>query len=201
MNRHSRISYLFILPLVLLLLAPSAAAQIRTEDRGGVYPGGNSNPHPPSRPHGPSGIEGEKTVPEPRADRKRRRTEDAYAAKVASLYIKLGDDAMKMQPPDYQQAVRAYQNAASLDPKEVRAYERLGESYAALGDYDRAALSYNMALQLKPKKAELHYQLGVVFQKMGEPAAAREKLQLLRELKKKELAAKLEAQLNAPPGQ
>jgi cytochrome c-type biogenesis protein CcmH/NrfG len=118
--------------------------------------------------------------------------------RVAS-YLRLGDKAAQSQ--NYDDAEWAYWRAAELDPKRVRAYEGLGEVYAAQERYGEATRAYDEALKLKPKKAELHFQLGVLFQKMGDAAAAREKLQLLRDMKKKELAAQLEFWLSRPPRQ
>ena len=115
--------------------------------------------------------------------------------------LKAGDKARKAKPPRSAAAVRAYQGANSIDPKEARAHGGLGGVHAAQGRYADAVCASAEASTLNPERAELHYRSGVIFQKTGETAAAREKLQLLRPMKKKELAARLESQLGPAPEQ
>lgn len=194
-----RAAQLLILPSALLLLADTASAQppgspaIRpSPERTNPRSSGSSRPGPPF------GIPGD--IP----DRGHTKSESGYTyftKQQVSAYIKMGDAAAKAQPPNYENAEWAYARAAELDPKQSRAYEGLGEVFAARQLYSDALLAYEQALKLKPKKAELHFQSAVLLHRLGETDAARAKLQLLRDMKKNELAAKLESILSRPPSQ
>lgn len=191
-----RAAQLLALPSVLLLLAHTASAQMPGSPV--LKPSPNRTNPGSSRPAGPPfGIPGD--IPD--RGRVRSRDEEAHAInQQVFTYIKMGDTAAKARPPNYKLAEWAYWRAVELDPKQLLAYEGLGKVFAARQLYRDALLAYEQALQLKPKKAELHFQSAVMLLKLGETDAARERLQLLRDMKKQELAAKLEALLSPPPG-
>jgi Flp pilus assembly protein TadD len=61
-----------------------------------------------------------------------------------------------------EEAVRCYQKAAKLDPKNASALNNLGSSYVALKQYSMAEKSYRKALKLQPTVALFHKNLGTV---------------------------------------
>jgi tetratricopeptide (TPR) repeat protein len=52
------------------------------------------------------------------------------------------------------EAIRAYNEAVRLDPRNARIYNRRGDAYRRLGRYHQALLDYNQAIRLAPQLAE-----------------------------------------------
>lgn len=117
----------------------------------------------------------------------------SHKEKMVRSLLDTGAQARTATPARYEQAVAAYNEALKLDPKEVRAYEGLGLTYAAEKKFEDAAKAFEQAVKIKPDRAEVHYNLGLLYHRLGRLEDVRAKSRTLRELKKKELAAKLEA--------
>ncbi|MBI2411257.1 MAG: tetratricopeptide repeat protein [Candidatus Kerfeldbacteria bacterium] len=54
-----------------------------------------------------------------------------------------------------------------LNPKEVEAYEYLGELYSQKKEYDHAIETLEFARKLRPKEDRIYYDLGTVYQSQG----------------------------------
>ncbi len=61
-----------------------------------------------------------------------------------------------------EEAVRCYQKAVKLDPKNASVLNNLGSSYVTLKQYSLAEKSYRKALKLQPRVALFHKNLGTV---------------------------------------
>jgi tetratricopeptide (TPR) repeat protein len=66
----------------------------------------------------------------------------------------------------YHEAVAAYQQAISLDPKLLDAHMSLGELYEEKGLYDQAVARYSHVLSLEPKHAGATYGLALAYEKV-----------------------------------
>ena len=115
--------------------------------------------------------------------------------RMAGSAIRDGRKALKEDPPDYLKAKQLFAQAARLNPQDERAYVGLGDVNTALRRFPEAAAAYAKAIEINRKSAEAHYGLGVMYHAQGRKDAAQDELEVLRSLKKKELAAKLEALL------
>jgi tetratricopeptide (TPR) repeat protein len=181
---------LFVTTLLLFTFYAAASAQLVGRD---ARPNPIHNPHPPSQPvigarHEtgfPRRTFPTSLPPDSKAERKAR----------ARHLLKMADRAYRADPPLYEYAIGTYREAAELDPEDERGYIGLGNVYNSLKRYDIAIQMYGRAAKIKPKSAEAHYGLGVVYHAQGRKDAAQDELEVLRYLKKKELAAKLEALL------
>jgi Flp pilus assembly protein TadD len=178
-----------LLALALLLLCASgAAAQVPT-------PPHQETPPPPPRGDAHGDPRRSSNAGDPRSLAIYRDTPPNKREQVDSL-LGEGRKALKAKSPDYAKAERSFNYAAHINPKEPRAYEGLGDTYEAWGRYDHAVSAYEQAVSLSPKRAEAHYKLGLLYHRLGREEDARVKSRTLRELKKKELAAKLDALLS-----
>jgi tetratricopeptide (TPR) repeat protein len=72
----------------------------------------------------------------------------------------------------FERARKAYQQAISLDPKFLPAYQALARLYVLMEDERRAVETYQKAIKLKSDDASLWYELGMCYkrQKDWEPA-------------------------------
>jgi Tfp pilus assembly protein PilF len=72
----------------------------------------------------------------------------------------------------FERARQAYQQAISLDPKYLPAYQALARLYVLMEDDRRALETYQKALKIKSDDASLWYELGICYkrQKDWEPA-------------------------------
>ncbi len=71
------------------------------------------------------------------------------------------------------EAVSYLQQAVSMDPKDLRAHEKLAEAFRNLEQWPQEQLELEKAVQLAPHSASLHFMLGQVYRKNGEPDKAR----------------------------
>jgi tetratricopeptide (TPR) repeat protein len=115
---------------------------------------------------------------------------NAKIGKEVESALQDGNEAFAAQPPRYDAAERAYQEALKINPKEARAYVGLGQVYAAQNRVDDTLAAYQKAVELKPKFAEAHFNLGVVYFAIGRKDEARAQYEALQNLDKS-LAKKL----------
>ena len=71
------------------------------------------------------------------------------------------------------EAVSYLQQAVSMDPKDLRAHEKLAEAFRNLQQWPQEQLELEKAVQLAPNSASLHFMLGQVYRKNGKPDKAR----------------------------
>ncbi len=116
--------------------------------------------------------------------------------RMAGSAISDGRKALRGDPPDYLKAKQLFAYASQLNPGDERAHLGLGDVNLAMRRYPEAVTAYSRAVRVNEKSAEGRYGLGVVYHALGRVDAALDELQVLRTLKKKELAARLEDLLN-----
>lgn len=85
-------------------------------------------------------------------------------SKVAAL---LEDGAAKFKDENYADAEQIFLDVIRLSPKEVEAYEYLGEVYLARKEYDHAIETLKFALELNPNEDRIYFDLGNVFMQQG----------------------------------
>ena len=69
---------------------------------------------------------------------------------------------------DYDRAIKDYDRAIQLDPKNVFAYRNRGIAYENKGDHDRAIQDYDRAIQLDPKDAVAYALRGILTRAKGD---------------------------------
>lgn len=67
----------------------------------------------------------------------------------------------------FDEAIKEYERAVSLNPRYGDAYEGMGDSYDAKGDYDRALKYFDKVIELKPRDAAGYDNRGDVYFKKG----------------------------------
>ena len=72
----------------------------------------------------------------------------------------------------YQEAIRAHQQAITINPNYFQAWVNLGIAHRLAGDLNKAEESYNQALVIEPNYAELHASLGALYIFRKEPEKA-----------------------------
>ena len=86
--------------------------------------------------------------------------------------------AASAQVGDLDQAIIAFKNASSVDPKDAETHYNLGTAFKQAGDLDEAIIAYTAAIKLNPKHAFALNNLGTVFeqkQMLDEAIAAYQK--------------------------
>ena len=99
---------------------------------------------------------------------------------IATLYNILGIALQKKG--DFQEAIKKFKKAITLDPKLIFAYNNLGNVYKDLDKYDDSIKYYEKAIKIKPDYAEAHYNQGCLY---------RDNKKYLEAIKKYELAIKI----------
>ncbi len=84
--------------------------------------------------------------------------EDAIAA---------GNDARDAKPPNYEAAEKAYRLAAQIDPREVRAYEGLGNIFIDQIKYAEAIDAYQRAIRFGSKNPQVLENVGDSYLALG----------------------------------
>jgi signal transduction histidine kinase len=84
---------------------------------------------------------------------------------------KLGDEAYR--DADAIEAERAYEQAAELDPTNVRSLHNLGVLYYNRGEYGRAHETFTKALDREPRVADMHFKIGLTSAQTGNREEAR----------------------------
>jgi tetratricopeptide (TPR) repeat protein len=106
---------------------------------------------------------------------------------------------------DYKGAIKAFEQALSVNPQSVEAQTLLGMSYLRIGDNDNATLpellekaveAFGKALSISPDLAEAHYNLGLAYVALKRIDAAEHEYEILRNLDK-ELSDSLILKINA----
>lgn len=86
--------------------------------------------------------------------------------------IDLGLGNCYLANKEYSTALRYYEDAISLDPKNSNGWYLKGISYYQLQDYANALQCYNRAISLAPTRSEFLLARGDLFRKRGEPKNA-----------------------------
>jgi clan AA aspartic protease (TIGR02281 family) len=122
-------------------------------------------------------------------------------------YIQRGDRLLASG--DYENAVRAYEQAARLYPSSAAARRGLGESYLKMGDneamtnvdlLEKAVQAFKAALSLKPDMKEVHLDLGKTYLALQDRDGALREQQNLEKIDRR-MASELSAAISAwrPP--
>jgi tetratricopeptide (TPR) repeat protein len=68
----------------------------------------------------------------------------------------------------WDEAIRAYKQAAGVDPRYSDAYLNMGDAYMSAGKYREGFAAYRQAIDAAPRNADAHYSLGAAFNDMGQ---------------------------------
>ncbi len=110
----------------------------------------------------------------------------------------LGDQAYR--DADADEAERAYERAAALDPTNVRSLHNLGVLYHNRGEYAKASETFAKALAREPNVADLHYKVGLSKAHVGHPGEAREAFERAIEIDPEHLDASFQLALHHAHG-
>lgn len=99
--------------------------------------------------------------PEPKTQEEKEKTRQ----KITAL-MEQGDRLFK--DGNYGEAEAVYLDVIRLNPKEVEAYEGLGEVYLEKKEYEHAIQTLEFARGLNPNEERIYYDLGMVFQLTGD---------------------------------
>ncbi|MFH1958376.1 MAG: tetratricopeptide repeat protein [bacterium] len=69
---------------------------------------------------------------------------------------------------EYDGAIKDYDKAIELSPKNARAYNNRGNTYRDKGEYDRAIRDYNKAIELNPEFTAVYINRGIAYHDKGE---------------------------------
>lgn len=108
----------------------------------------------------------------------------ALRADNATPYAKLGEVYGRyLQQP--QQAITALQRANELDPGNADVLQKLGISYAMLGNFDQAIALMSQSLEKDPENASTLNNLGVIYMQTGQTEKGQLYLQQAKEIEAK----------------
>ncbi len=99
----------------------------------------------------------------------------AYAAKPSdkvSELIKSGEEYMLKD--SYDEAIKSFDKAISLDPKNPWAYFHRGEAHDKKNELDLAVADYSKAIEFKPSLCSAYVKRGKVYEKQGKNSLALE---------------------------
>ena len=99
---------------------------------------------------------------------------------------------------DYDRAIKCSKKVVSLKPEFAAAHHNLAVIYAKKGDYDNAINCSKKAIHLNPEYADTYFNLGISYARKGDMVRAMKQVARLRELKRTDLAAKLEKIMKHP---
>ncbi len=88
---------------------------------------------------------------------------------------------------DYENALKAFQNALKIAPNSTKTHNNLGDIYAAHKQYDLAEKEYRTVLRLDPKNRDGNYNLGVLLLGKG---ASTQAIQYFERVQPKNLATR-----------
>ncbi|BAZ08164.1 tetratricopeptide repeat protein [Calothrix sp. NIES-3974] len=75
---------------------------------------------------------------------------------------------------DYESAMRIYQNAAQMRPRNGSVHSGIGILYVKQNNYSAALSAFQRAIALEPNNADYHHALGYLHGNLGNLPAARE---------------------------
>jgi len=90
---------------------------------------------------------------------------------------------------NYAQAIKDYDKAIELDPRDAVAYDNRGYAYGHLGNYAQAIKDYDKAVELNPTYAAAYNDRGYVYSNLGNYAQAIKDFDRAIELNPKDAAA------------
>src|SRR5581483_10108210 len=76
---------------------------------------------------------------------------------------------------DFDNAIREFNEAIRIDPKNATAYKHRGDAWKRKFDWDRAIQDYNQAIRLDPDEEDTYYCRGCVYEHLGDFWRARHK--------------------------
>jgi tetratricopeptide (TPR) repeat protein len=146
-----------LMPAVWLLTGALGCAH----DNGGTPPVVRETPPPPLAaranlsPYAPAKheLDGPKRIPRPDTC---VQAGNFFVGEAVALEQ---DSTAQEQMRD--QARRAFQQALSIDPTYLPAYQSLARLYVIMGDYDHALATYQKALRLQPRNGPVWFDLGM----------------------------------------
>ena len=106
------------------------------------------------------------------------------ASKTPEPYIDLGD--LLNQEARFEEALPLLEQALSIDPKNIRAHEKLGKTFLSLNRLPEAQRELEAAIALDANQASFHYLLGQVYRKLGQLEKAKAEMATFQTLKAKE---------------
>lgn len=104
---------------------------------------------------------------------------------------------------DYESALRYFQRAAEINPRDPRAWFQAGFCRGKLGDTDGKIRDYKHAIRLNPRYADPHYSLGISYLLVGRHCEAIKEYVILKPLDKgmaEKLGQLLELMTDDPEG-
>jgi len=84
-----------------------------------------------------------------------------------------------LRQESYEEALKGFEKAAALEPKNFLAHYYTGLCLFRLRRYQEALEAYQQALKLNPKDAITHYEIGKLYLALGDEGRAKEKEDLL----------------------
>ncbi|MGE0565518.1 MAG: tetratricopeptide repeat protein [Pseudolabrys sp.] len=84
---------------------------------------------------------------------------------VAAAYRARG--SWKEKKDQLQDALRDYDTAIRMEPRNVEGYDYRADVHQRLGDHDKALADYNMATRIDPSYAAAYYSRGLIYEKQG----------------------------------
>jgi tetratricopeptide (TPR) repeat protein len=69
---------------------------------------------------------------------------------------------------NWAEAIKAYKQAVSLNPKDGDAYIGMGDAYMSAGKYEEAFAAYREGIRAAPWNADAHYSLGAAYNDMAQ---------------------------------
>jgi tetratricopeptide (TPR) repeat protein len=72
-----------------------------------------------------------------------------------------------LEAQDYAKAIKAFQSAATVNPKSAEAYYYLGQAFNSAGEQDKAIKNLSIAVRLKPNFPEAKSALSQIYSQQG----------------------------------
>jgi len=114
--------------------------------------------------------------------------QEASQQKTAEPYVDLGD--LFTQQARFDDALPVLQNAIAIDPRNIRAHEKLGKVYLNLDRLAEAQSEFEKTISLDPEQPAPHYLMAQTYRKQGQLDKARLEMNRFQLLKAKESPAK-----------
>jgi len=95
-------------------------------------------------------------------------------ASTQQVKMLLDEGRRMVNSGDYNGAIRVYQEASSLEPKNASIYSGIGYLYAQQGNYSAALAAYRRAVALNPNNGDYQYALAYVSGSMGDNNTAKD---------------------------